>query len=341
MIIGIPFVAVLINTLLFGHLLQDNAPSQFGICIVIALIYTSFYWLTFRTMFRYVAARYPAISDNKKRRTLTAIIVLCGYIALQFFLDVLLHGLLIKYTDVKEPHAILKIITSMLFIVLVLAIYESIYLNMQIRYSEQEKLQVMKENINSRLAGLKNQINPHFLFNSLNTLSSLVHEDANRADAFVGKLSKVYRYILDKNDEHLVQVKDELNYLQSYVYLMKERFGDNIVYEEQIDPSLLQKYILPLSLQITFENCIKHNIISKEKPLHITLMTSEKGDYLTITNNLQKINFPEVKTAVGLDNIKKRYSYFTDKEVVINEANQLFSVSLPLLDKDALSKIVI
>jgi two-component system, LytTR family, sensor kinase len=272
---------------------------------------------------------------------LTAMIVLCGYILLQLVLDVILHGILVKYTDVKEPHAVLKTITSMLFIVLVLAIYESIYLNMQIRFSEQEKMLVIKENINSQLAGLKNQINPHFLFNSLNTLSSLVHEDANRAEAFVLKLSKVYRYILDKNDEHLVHIKDELNYLQSYVYLMKERFGDNIIYEEQIDQRLLHKYILPLSLQITFENCIKHNIISKEKPLYIKLVTSEKGDYLTISNKLQKINFPEVKTAVGLDNIKKRYSYFTDKEVVIVENDQSFSVSLPLLDKDALTKIIL
>jgi two-component system, LytTR family, sensor kinase len=341
MVFGIPFVAVLVNTLLFGHLLQENAPSQFGVCIIIALVYTSVYWFSFRFIFKYIALKYKGTSQNKKRQIITAICVLIGYFCIQIILDIFLKSLLQKYTMVTEPNSVLKLITSMVFTVLIMAVYEGIYLSHQIRKSEEEKNLIIRENINSQLAGLKNQINPHFLFNSLNTLSSLVHEDAERADAFIGKLSKVYRYILDKNDEHLVTLKDELNYLNSYVYLMKERFGENLVYIEEIDNAHLNKYILPLSLQITFENCVKHNMISKEKPLFITVKATSPGDYLTISNNLQKIKFPNTKTAVGLDNIIKRYGFFTKKEVVIEEQQAIFKVALPLLQKEAFKKVAL
>jgi two-component system, LytTR family, sensor kinase len=132
-----------------------------------------------------------------------------------------------------------------------------------------------------------------------------------------------------------------LNYLNSYVYLMKERFGENLVYIEEIDNAHLNKYILPLSLQITFENCVKHNMISKEKPLFITVKATSPGDYLTISNNLQKIKFPNTKTAVGLDNIIKRYGFFTKKEVVIEEQQAIFKVALPLLQKEAFKKVAL
>ncbi len=340
MVFGIPFVAILVNTLLFGHLLQDNDTSQFSACIVIALIYTSIYWFFFRLIFMYVGKKYAGVNQNKKRQVITSIYVILGYLFLQFVLDAILHENIHKLVIVQEPNSALKVITSLVFTVLILAVYEGIYLSNQIRQSEVEKSQILRESIDSQLAGLKNQINPHFLFNSLNTLSSLVHEDADRADAFISKLANVYRYLLEKKDDHLVTLKDELNYLHSYVHLMKERFGDNLHYNEKVDALAVSKFILPLSLQITFENCIKHNIITKEKPLYITINTSLDGQSLTISNNLQKIKFPDAKTSVGLDNIKQRYNFFTDRQVIVNEGDGHFTVTLPLLPKDSFKNFI-
>ncbi len=339
MVFGIPFVSVLINTLLYGHLLQDNARSQFGACIIIALIYTSIYWVSFRMIFRFFVIKYPDTIHNKKRQVITSLFVLGTYFILQFILDIFLRLVLKNQTSIPEPDAVLKIITSLIFTVLVLAVYEGLYLSLKIRQNEEEKNQMIQDSISSQLAGLKNQINPHFLFNSLNTLSSLVHEDADRADAFIGKLSKVYRYILDKYDDHLVTLGDEMNYLHSYLYLMKERFGENLHYTEKIDDKLLHKYVLPMSLQITFENCLKHNIITKEKPLFITVETSDDGKHIIISNNLQKLIFPSTTKALGLENIKKRYNFFTDSQVIIDEKENVFKVILPLLDDDSFKKI--
>ncbi len=333
-ILGIPFVALLVNTLLFGQLLQVNSTSAFTYCMFIGLVYTSVYWFGFREIFKFIGTKYKGITQNKKRQLITALFVIVGYFFLQFILDIILHNVLINMTEIKQPSSLLKIITSMIFTVLILVIYESIYLSNQIREIEKEKSQIIKENISSQLASLKDQINPHFLFNSLNTLSSLVHEDANRADAFVQKLANVYRYILENNTNQIVSLKHELSYLHSYIHLMKERFGENLVYVEKIDAAFLDKYIIPLSLQITFENCVKHNIISKEKPLHITI--EGNGNYLYITNNLQKINFPNDKASVGLENIKQRFHFFTDMQVKVEENTNEFIVGIPLLNNDSL-----
>jgi two-component system, LytTR family, sensor kinase len=305
----------------------------------ISIIYTTIYWFSFRALYKFIGKRFPGRHQNKKRQVITSISVIVGFFLLQLFLDSFLVSYLKQYLATTNPDFLLKVITSFIFTILILSLYEGIYLSHQVQRTLKENEQMMRENVTSQLAGLKNQVNPHFLFNSLNTLSSLVHEDANRADAFIGKLSKVYRYILDKNDDHTVSLEEEIKYLHSYIHLMKERFGNNIIYTEKIDPSLLHKCIMPFSLQITFENCVKHNIITKEKPLNIHIETSVDSEYLFITNNLQKLTFPEEKSSVGLENIKRRYSFFTAKPVHVLEDETTFKVGLPLLKMEIVQSI--
>jgi len=198
-----------------------------------------------------------------------------------------------------------------------------------LKKSRLEREVLVKENITSQLEGLRNQVNPHFLFNSLNTLASVIPNDPDKAVRFVTKLSKVYRYILDLKDEKLIPIKKELDFLQSYTFLLKERFGENISFDIDVGEENFEKLVMPLSLQLTFENAIKHNIITKSKPLKIEVYL--ENDNLVVKNTLQRKSTVESSTKMGLQNIKNRYSFFTDKEVSVMTTRSHFIVTLPLL----------
>ncbi len=196
---------------------------------------------------------------------------------------------------------------------------------------EKEKLE--RENIQSQLEGLKNQVNPHFLFNSLNTLTYIIPEDQNLAVRFVQQLSKVYRYILEIRDRKLICLSEELAFLDAYVFLLKDRFGENFKIDINIPESYLNLKVVPLSLQILMENAIKHNIISALKPLRVEVFI-ENNLKLIVKNNLQKKNHVMNSTKVGLQNIKNRYSFFSDQKVEVFATTDSFVVSIPLIQID-------
>jgi hypothetical protein len=183
----------------------------------------------------------------------------------------------------------------------------------------------------ARYESLKNQVNPHFLFNSLNALSNLVYEDADQANKFIQKLSEVYRYVLESKDKDLVPLETEMKFVQSYLYLQKIRFGESLKITEAISGE--SNYQLPpLSVQMLLENAIKHNVVSQDDPLEVRLYMEE--DYLVVENNLQKKNIlPHEISEVGLSNIRARYAVFTDAPVKIQEEDGKFLVALPLLKK--------
>ncbi|MFQ3214994.1 MAG: hypothetical protein ACI9L9_002517 [Marivirga sp.] len=174
---------------------------------------------------------------------------------------------------------------------------------------------------------LKNQLNPHFLFNSFNTLSNLVYDDQEKAIEFIQKLSKIYRYVLEVQKEELITVAEELVFIDNYLDLQKIRFGENL----QITISKInhEGYIPPLSLQLLIENAIKHNIISSEEPLKISI--EEANNYLVISNNLQLKDIGENSTGIGIENINERLGYFTNQKLIINKDTHTFTVKLPLI----------
>lgn len=195
-----------------------------------------------------------------------------------------------------------------------------------------EKLKT--ESIASRYESLKNQVNPHFLFNSLNALSNLVYEDQDMAVKFIRKLSEVYRYVLDTRDKEVVKLSDELTFLDSYIFLQKIRYEDNL--NVNIDlPRNSEVVIPPLSLQMLVENAIKHNIISEDDPLHINLFM-EGDDYIVVKNNLQRKNIREDSSGIGLTNIKSRYEYLTQKAVEVLSNTHEFLVKIPVLNLKAI-----
>lgn len=197
------------------------------------------------------------------------------------------------------------------------------------RKSAVESERMKKEMISARYESLKNQVNPHFLFNSLNALSNLVYEDQEQADKFIRKLSEVYRYVLEFREKDLVDLSTELEFIRSYLFLQKIRFGDGLQVEMNVDKQPNVK-VPPMSVQMLIENAIKHNVISEVQPLKINIFV--EGDYLRVVNNLEKkMVLREDSSRVGLSNIKARFSFLTKEPVVIDSENGLFTVGLPLL----------
>jgi len=177
---------------------------------------------------------------------------------------------------------------------------------------------------------LKNQIKPHFLFNSLNTLATLIPEDSEQSVRYVESLAKVYRYILEIKDKKLISLHEELECIQAYLFMLQIRFGDNL--KVQINESGLENkhHIVPLSLQLLIENAMKHNIISNKKPLFIDIEKG-KNSNLIISNNLQKKEQMMPSTGIGLDNINKRYQMISQQEIDVIVTDSKFSVSIPLI----------
>ncbi len=194
-----------------------------------------------------------------------------------------------------------------------------------------EAEQLKKEQIAARYDALNNQINPHFLFNSLNVLTTLVHKDADVAEKFVRQLAQNYRYVLETRDQELVPLQTEMRNLEAHIFLLKIRFGESLL--PQIDPKLndLEGKVPPLALQMLIENAVKHNEISKSYPLSIEVFFDEKAQKITVKNTLRRKKNVSDSTGVGLENIKMRYKFLTEKKIDVSENASEFIVSLPMV----------
>ncbi|MFZ4770353.1 MAG: sensor histidine kinase, partial [Ferruginibacter sp.] len=181
----------------------------------------------------------------------------------------------------------------------------------------------------AQLQNLKSQLNPHFLFNNLSVLTSLVYKNQDKAADFINELSKVYRYVLDNNNSELVTLQHELDFLNHYTYLLKIRFENSVSFTINIDENNLLKYLPPICLQMLVENTIQHNEASQAKPLQVNIYTN--NDTLIIENNIQaRSDFAE-SSKTGLENLQARYSFFTERKVVIFNNDNIFKVALPLI----------
>ncbi|MEO9477969.1 MAG: histidine kinase [Cyclobacteriaceae bacterium] len=182
------------------------------------------------------------------------------------------------------------------------------------------------ESLKSQYESLKNQVNPHFLFNSLNALSSLVYDDQAKAVDFIRRLSKVYRYVLDNKDKELVPLEDELTFLEDYAFLQKIRFEENLNIEIKNEGK--GGMVPPVAIQILLENAIKHNIASESKPLKIQINIDQEK--CVVSNNVQE-KLHKDSTGIGLSNLKSRYAYLSDQQVIVEKTDESFTVILPIL----------
>ena len=186
---------------------------------------------------------------------------------------------------------------------------------------------IIAKSANAQFESLKNQLDPHFLFNSLNVLSSLIDENPNLAQRFTSSMSKIYRYVLEQKDKELVTVEEELDFAKTYCELLKTRFEDSVNFEVEVKDK--KGFVVPLSLQLLLENCIKHNFATSAKPLIIKIY-SENGN-LIVENNLQAREQVKEREGIGLSNIVQRYSLITNRNVFIEKSEDYFKVKIPLL----------
>ncbi|UOU99322.1 2TM domain-containing protein [Chryseobacterium daecheongense] len=188
---------------------------------------------------------------------------------------------------------------------------------------------LIAKSANAQFETLKNQLDPHFLFNSLNVLSSLIDENPKQAQKFTASMSKIYRYVLEQKDKELVTVEDEMEFAKTYCELLKTRFENSVDFIFDVQKEDYRRYVVPLSLQLLLENCIKHNFATSSKPLIIKVFS--ENDTLCIENNLQVREQMKESAGIGLANIVQRYSLLTKRNVFIEKSEDYFKVKLPIL----------
>ncbi len=271
-----------------------------------------------------------------------------GYTAKRFFLQMLLSCIyslicinltfyLFRITSTETSPDLAQILVlniyGLLFIIPVLSVNFGIYFMMQWKKANIQSDQLKQESLNSQLEALRMHIDPHFLFNNLNVLAALIEKKPKDAQLFLERFADVYRYVLQYKKEELVPLHIELAFISSYVFLLKKRFEQQCIIEITIPDGLPDQICIPpLSLQMLIENVIKHNKASEQQPLFIRVYM-EDGNTLVVENNYQPKQQPEDNlTQSGLENIRKRYRYLSDRRLSISQTGDLFRVKLPLLE---------
>jgi len=325
-IIGIPLLGILIP--LFVNVKEPGAKNIFY-SIFICVFFTFLHWEGNRFIIVKLRALHPEYSATSKRIILQLLCSLSYTLFVNIAICYLITGLILRI-PFHFDYVVVNLKISIVATAFIAALYECFYIFKRWEKAIIESEQLKRENLISQFETLKNQVNPHFLFNSLNTLSAIIPENSTLAVDFVQKLSNVYRYVLQNKDKEVVDLSVEVEFLKDYVFLNKIRFGDNLNVAFVIDEEKLNSKVAPLTLQMLIENAIKHNVVSAEKPLFIKVYI-EKENILVIENNLQKKSTPVESTQTGLQNIINRYKYLSEKVVEILITASAFKVSLPLL----------
>lgn len=332
--IGIPLFSLTLPILLNFDL--SDKHSYWTHHVPISFIHVIGFWAFYRYLFIYLHRRFPKDSETKKRLGLEIGLIFLTAPLLYLFFEVIILNVLRLCHDhfESQPGLLLNLLVIYLPSALILAIYEANYFFAKYKESLVERENLQKIHVQTQLDNLRNQINPHFLFNSLNTLMNLIPTDPNAAMDYLSKLSRFYRGAVGNKEDTTISLQKEIENARLFADLLEVRFnsGLKILFPENVDslPST-RDYLLPMSLQLLIENAVKHNIVSKSQPLTITIAINQELSYITVINNLQSKIESVKSTGMGLNNIKERYSYFTDKEVICSNDNNIFQVSLPIL----------
>ncbi len=318
---GLTFLATIGNT---------NAYNFQALLKEFVLLGASFtiMWLGNGFLADWLNIQFPWTESSRKRLIISLIATaLYTFLAWVFFVF-LWHTIKYGFNNWSDFYKNLRFISFLYTFLITLTVSGFVHggqflTNWKMAAIEAERLK--KEQISAMYEILKAQINPHFLFNSFNVLSTLVHKDADLAEKFINQLSKVYRYVLQTRDKEVVSLSEELEELDAYVFLMKIRFGDSFIFNKKIEPDNIK--IAPLTLQMLIENALKHNEASNAHPLSIEL--SEEANFIVLKNNIQLKNNVLESTGFGLENISAQYSILSNKKVEITEDKHHFIVKIP------------
>ena len=328
-IIGILILGLCV-VFIFKNPSDQLTTIEIVITWIIALLFSTCDWFINRAILIRLRKKFPKLKDSALRiiflfLATTTTVVAVDFIGISLFSFIWEN---INYNFLERTRSLVFII---LLTIMIMAMYEAIYFFVLLKNSIKEEEQAKQAIIQAELDALRNRAQPHFFFNTLNTLRDIIDQNSKEdAKLFVDKLSEIYRFLLESGNNNLTSLKNELRFAKAYIHIQKERFGDNLKLNWSIpELSLDTIMIAPMGLQSLLENAIKHNVISKSKPLEINVTI--KDDYIVVSNIIQKKTTQLPSTKIGLKNIEKRYKLISNKSIKIENDSHLFSVSLPLL----------
>ncbi len=328
-LVVVPFFAFIMS-----YMTYDFCPDDLVIPYFITnLIGVFLGWHLSKLIVLYLKKKMPA---RTFKRIAIQLLISISSIFIFVIVYIYVKGLVFDGHDIwgfvrEDP--IFKIISgaAVVYVFVLNALYECFFLFNELSASQLEREKYKKASAEAQLKNLTNKLNPHFLFNSLNTLTNIIDENKDRAIDFVQELSDVYRYVLNSDKQTWVTLEEELRFSKSYITLLKMRFESNFNVDISLDDSIHNTYILPLTLQLLIENAIKHNEISDT--IQLKLRIQIENDYLVVSNNINlRKSGNTTSTKLGLTNIKDRYQLLTKKEVVIQKSDGKFTVKVPLIN---------
>ncbi|PIB36901.1 hypothetical protein BFP72_16565 [Reichenbachiella sp. 5M10] len=325
--IGIPILSFIMT-----FLIDDDVHDQMSLLeeFFISVIFTAILWNGVFMIIKWMRRRFDAVNQTAKRLILTflysALFLTIGSNMISVSLG------LCSISNLQSPefffrHLHLNFISAFM----IASIYEATYFFQKWKESVVQNEALKSQQIRTQYGVLQNQMSPHFLFNSLNTLTALISEDQNIAIDYTQTLSEVYRYILQNKERELVRLEEEIEFCESYVFLLKKRFPENFHVDIHVGPSHQQLYIAPLTIQMLIENAIKHNTVSKNHPLSVSVQIDE-ANHVIVSNTLQRKTSLEKSTKLGLDNIQKRYALLGKRKIDISHDANYFTVKVPLIE---------
>ncbi len=323
LIIIIPLVGLIIVGLyLISYGINDYKDQvQY---LIHGLVITTGLWLGCMSIVMLLWKKFPW-EQAPFRHLILEIIMITTY---TLIFSSLLYFLERRYWNIHKVENLgMEILTTILITYLITSVHESVFFYRQWKYNFSKSVRLERDNIEARYEALRAQINPHFLFNSLNSLTTMVGDNKPVVD-YVQNLSELLRYMLKSGEKELVLLRDEVEITKSYIRLQMMRFPETLDIRVDVPENFYHYAIPPLVLQMLVENSIKHNIISREKPLTVEITASK--DSITVVNNIQKKSGVD-STGQGLKNITGRYRFFTNRKIEINETDEIFSVQIPLL----------
>lgn len=317
----------------FASVGMDVFDKNLYIYFLYCMLYSVVLYIVNATLFEFLDRVFKENRFSLKR-------IIIGFVS-SFFISLFVIGVLRLFIKVIiEKQTILSFIAneksanyieSSVITFIVLLFFHALQFYKIYQENKVTQQKIIAGTANAKFESLKNQIDPHFLFNSLNVLSSLIEENPDNAQRFTTSLSKIYRYVLEQRDKELVSVEDELSFAKTYMNLLKMRFENSLFYELPTIGVNPDAKVVPLSLQLLLENTVKHNVVSEQKPLHIRIFIDK--DYLAIQNDYQKKEVLQDRKGVGLQNIVDRYSIVTNRKVLIDQNEKNFTVRIPILTK--------
>lgn len=294
-------------------------------------MYAVFLYMANAYFFAYLCKKYPGRLFTFRNLGIGVIGALTVTIITIFVLRIIVEMIIDGegFAEFLEGESIQFYYVAFIISIVVTGIFYLVYYYRYVQERKVKEQKIIAGTASAQFDALKNQLDPHFLFNSLNVLTSLIEENPEAATGFTTALSKVYRYVLEQKNKELVTIEEELKFAKIYMSLIKMRFEDSIVFTTPEDISNPEAKVVPLSLQLLLENAVKHNQVTPSRKLHISI--HEESGNLIIKNNVQPKNVVKGGSGVGLQNIRRRYQLLTDRPVTIQQNEKEFVVAIPLL----------